>query len=484
MKNVLKRSLELATFLAAVLIVLGCDGPTELDEPANALRTDRYVLDVSIDFEEETLTGSCALTVRNTSQQSIREIPLLLYRTLQVNNVKDEAGNSLRFDQEVRSFRDFKKLQVNAIQVELAKPIAPGMSRIISLDYAGYLLGYTETGMGYLHDRIDPEFTIIRSDALAYPELGIPDWGSNRAAGLPSFDYELRVSVPGEYVVSNGGALVEKKADGDTLTWIYRNTKPAWRIDAAIARYEMVSDGVNRIYCFPQDKAGAERVLGVMGDVLALYTEWFGPLDDYQGFAVIEIPDGWGSQTDVTSIIQAAAAFSSEDRMYEFYHELAHLWHVVGTDPAPPRFESEGLAMFLQYMLMEQLEGKPDAVQAGIAQSIARFKERCENKPDLAKLAMIDYGKEQVTRLSYSKGMVFFALVHELMGEADFNRAVGSFYRKYNADGATVDQFVAHFKSESSANLDHLMEEWVYSAVSSDLMMNDPRWSELLDRYR
>ena len=33
------------------------------------------------------------------------------------------------------------------------------------------------------------------------------------------------------------------------------------------------------------------------------YTRWFGPLHDYLGYAVIEIPDGWGSQADVTSTL-------------------------------------------------------------------------------------------------------------------------------------------------------------------------------------
>jgi aminopeptidase N len=454
------------------------------DEPANALRAERYFLDVSLDFENEMLSGSCELTLRNDSQQPIRIVPLLLYRTMQMKDVRTEAGSTLQFQQEVKSFRDFEKLQVNAIQVELDKPMAPGTTRTITMDYGGHLLGYAETGMSYVQDRIDPEFTILRPDAHAYPELGIPDWESNRAAGLQSFDYELRVTVPQDYVVANGGALTGNQADGDAVTWTYRNTKPAWRIDAAIARYEVVTDGVNRIYCFPQDKAGAKSVLSVMTDVLALYTGWFGPLDDFQGFAVIEIPDGWGSQTDVTSIIQAAAAFRSEDRMYEFYHELAHLWHVVGTDPAPPRFDSEGLAMFLQYLLMERLEGKPAAVQKGVTRSIARFKERCDANPDLAKIAMIDYGQEQITGLSYTKGMVFFALLHELMGEAEFNRAVGSFYRKHNRSGATVDEFVGHFKSESPVDLGHLMEEWVYTAVASDLVMNKPDWPELVNRYR
>lgn len=89
---------------------------------------------------------------------------------------------------------------------------------------------------------------------------------------------------------------------------------------------------------------------------LDLYTQWFGPLQQYQGYAVIEIPDGWGSQADVTSIIQAAAAFKETERTQEVYHEISHLWNVEEKEALPPRW-NKGLAMFLHYLTVENVEG-------------------------------------------------------------------------------------------------------------------------------
>ena len=64
-----------------------------------------------------------------------------------------------------------------------------------------------------------------------------------------------------------------------------------------------------RVVHFPEDAEGARGVLQAAEACLALFSEWFGPLRGDAGFTFIEIPDGWGSQADVTAVIQTAAAF-------------------------------------------------------------------------------------------------------------------------------------------------------------------------------
>jgi len=442
-----------------------------------------YDLHLTPDFVNSGLTGCCVLTVENRSGKPLPYIPLLLYRALFVDRSRDENGRKLRFRQGVSSFRDWGEYQANAIQVYPSRPLAPGESATIQLDYHGWLMGYAETGMRYIRDRVQEDFTILRPDCLVYPSVGVPEWAANRSAGLQWFDYTLRVTVPPEYTVANGGREVERIAGVGGVTWAFRNIRRAWRMDAAISRYRVLRKGNSRVYYFPEDEAGARRVMQAMNDALGRYSGWFGPLEDFRGFAVIEIPEGWGSQADVTSIIQTAAAFRNPDNLHQVYHEISHQWNVEAIDPLPSRLESEGMATYLQYRLLEEIGGRKGALEKGVRHCLERFRRQCGDNPAAADVPMADYGSHKLTGLSYTKGMVFFALLNRFMGDDAFGAAVGSFYRRYHRDGATLEQFTDHFQSNSPRDLRGLFRDWIYESRSSRWILNGEGWKELKNRY-
>ncbi|MFQ6115193.1 MAG: M1 family aminopeptidase [bacterium] len=229
---------------------------------------------------------------------------------------------------------------------------------------------------------------------------------------------------------------------------------------------------------------GALRAIEIMNDSLDLFSQWFGPLHDYQGFCIIEIPEGWGSQADVTSIIQTAAAFKNPEQIYQLYHEVSHQWNVKLLDPAPSRFESEGLAMFLQYLVQEQLGNKRDAVKNAAERYCESFRKACKNNPKCKDVAVIDYGKENLTDLSYTKGMVLFYILYELTGDDQFKEIIGSFYRKYNTTGATSEDFVEHFKLLAKVDLTQFFDEWVYGIKSSEYIIKGVPVEDMVRIYK
>ncbi len=450
------------------------------------LKTVDYKLDLKIDYQNEKILGSCQLTVLNPSKQPINQIPLTLYRLLKVTSVKDEQGADLSFAQQVLSFEDWEQLQVNYVEVSLKTPIQQGERKTINIQYEGYLLGYSEVGMRYVKDSVDEEFTIIRPDCKAYPEVGYPSWRVTRAAGLQSFDYLVNVTVPESLVVANGGKLVDRVSKNGLVTYSYQNIKPAWRIDVAVAKYGILEDKANRlrVFHFQEDKEGARMVLDAMRKTMELFTDWFGPLRDYQGFAVIEIPEGFGSQADVTCIIQTRSAFKNKAQLYQLYHEISHLWNAEPLDPLPSRFESEGLAMFLQYLVQEKIEHKTDALGKGAQRLSESFRRECQKNPQCKDVPVIDYGKEMLTDLSYSKGMILFYVLYKLVGEDEFFKIIGTFYQKYNQTGATSDDFVNHAREVSSIDLTKFFDEWVYGNESSEYIINEIPIEEIVKKYR
>jgi len=444
-----------------------------------------YALKIEVDYDQEKIFSECTLTIQNPGQEPATTVPLILYRLLDVTSVKDLEGRDLVFSQEIVKFSDWEKLQVNHIRVKLAPPMVSREKKTLVIRYEGHLLGYSEV-MRYVKDHIDREFTILREDCLTFPEIGLPSWKSNRGKILQSYDYTASITVPDFLVVANGGELTGISESDGKATYSYQSLEPSWRMDFAIADYVILKDEPQKIsiYTFPRHKKGAQSLLESLLNAKALYTAWFGPLKVFSGLTVIEVPQGYGSQADVTTIIQEESAFKETESPYGFYHELSHLWNVKSSDEIPPRFESEGLAMFLQHLVQEKLEAKPNAAEKAVNAMRDRLRKNFMQHPDWKAVSMIDYGQEDITDLSYRKGQLFFYILYKLMGEEPFLETMGSFYQKYAETGATAQQFVEHVKNRSSTNLDKLFEEWVFGAQSSQLIVSEMSIADIIERYR
>jgi hypothetical protein len=444
-----------------------------------------YNLEIDMDFDQASLKAECVMTVKNPGDEPLRIIPLNMYRLLTVSSITDSRGKHLAFGQRTLIYDDWKEFQVNHVRVAIDPPLAPGKTEELRILYDGPFLGYSEA-MRYVKDHVNREFTLLRTDSMVFPRIGIPSWETNRGLGLGSSTYRAAVTVPAPLIVANGGDLVSKETEGEETTYVYQSRVPSWRIDLAAAVYETLEDseGRFRLFFFPDDGAGARALLERLIDTMDLYTKWLGPLKVFKGLTVIEVPDGYGSQADIAAIIQEASAFKDPANYYTFYHELSHLWNVEGKDPMPPRFESEGLAMFLQHLVQERLEGRTDAAKNAAKESLVRMAKHFTENPERKSVPMIDYGNEQLTDLSYRMGQIFFYLLYAILGEETFLESAGGFYQTYFETGAEAREFIDYFKTRSPVDLDELFEEWIFSATAAELIISKIPLDELLKRYR
>ena len=445
----------------------------------------KYALNIDVDYDQEKIFAECELTVQNPTEESMHTLPLILYRLFDVTSIKDIEGKDLSYSQDIVKFSDWKQFQVNHIRVKLSPPLHSGEEQTFIIRYEGHLLGYSEI-MRYVKDHINKDYTILREDSRTFPEVGYPSWKTNRGKVLQSFDYTASITVPESLIVANGGELIAKSVSDGKITYTFQSLEPSWRMDFAIADYRILQDKKNkfRIFYFPQDKEGAQHLLDSLEKAMELYADWFGPLKVFSGLTVIEIPEGYGSQTDVTTILQEESSFKNIDSHYGFYHELSHLWNVKSMDKLPPRFETEGLAMFLQHLVQEKLEDKKIATVTAVNKMRERLRKNFAQHPDWRDVPMIDYGKEDITDLAYRKGQIFFYILCELMGEDLFLEAMGSFYQKYFETGATAQEFIDHIKDLAPMNLDLLFEEWIFGARSSELIISEASIHDMVNIYK
>jgi hypothetical protein len=442
-----------------------------------------YDLAIAVDYDESMITGSGRLTVRNRSDRSVRRVPLLLYRMMKVTELTSPDGDPLPYTERILPYDDWEQLQVNYVDVE-TPALAPGDTTTLAIAWEGYLHGYTEA-MRYVRDHIDPQYTTIRQETKAYPVVGYPSWRATAVAGLVDFDVELRVTVPDSLVVAYGGRLVGVDRAGGSATYHYRSHRPSWRIDVAIAPYEILERDGLTVFHFPADRDGAAIVADGFLRALDRYAEWFGPLHDFGGYAIIEVPTGYGSQAAVNNILLQASGFEQTDDLTQLYHEASHLWNVELSDLPSPRWD-EGLAMFLQALLVDVFAGDDHltAVEQLAERTSGRLRAQFEREPRLAEIPPIAYGQEDVTDLSYRTGMLMFGVLYDLIGQEGLNRLVGGFYQQHHATGAATEDFVALAHSVSAVPLERFFDDWLYGTGYTRFLDGELSLAQIAERYR
>ncbi|MBQ4879022.1 peptidase M1 [Pseudoalteromonas luteoviolacea] len=442
------------------------------------LAAKKYQLNYDIDIKQRNLSASGKITVINTSQKSADHIPLRLYRLLQVTSVTNSEGLSIPFTQQVLSNEDWPVLQTNYVELKLDKALKPNEIFTFEIKYKGTLLGYTETGMNYVKDTISENFSIIRMDAFAYPLVTYPNDLVNRKAKfwLNRYDYDITITVPNEYVVANGGQLMSRNEHATKHTYRYTNKLPAWRMDFAIARYAYYVKGKYSIFSW-ESSQNSQALLEKIANTFDLYAKWFGPLEQELGYTFIEVPENYGAQADVTSVIQDAKGFKELDRVY---HEISHQWNVKSLDVHSPRW-NEGLATFLEALTLDKLDS-PGHLSQQTAKTLNKVKDTIKHNQQYDQTAFIEYGKEGLN--SYTVGMIFFHLLYDLVGENEFNHIIGSFYRTFYATGSTTEQFIQFVKRNSRKDLAHFFDEWAYSPVFAKRLNEFESYKELYQFYK
>ncbi len=441
----------------------------------------KYQLNYSLDFESKTLSASGSITIKNISTSATDHIPLRLYRMISVSAINNTDDAPLSFTQQILSNEDWPVFQSNYIEVALTKPLKPQESYTFEISFSGALRGYQETGMSYVKDSISDDFSIIRMDSFAYPLVSYPNDNINREAKfwLYNYDYDMIVTVPNSHVVANGGELVSKKENHDLISYRYKNKLPVWRMDFAVAKYQFSSSGKYTIFSW-QPKKDVDRVLQAVNDTVNLYSDWFGPLSHELGYSIIQVPENYGAQADITSVIQDATGFKGVENLDKVYHELSHQWNVKSLDKFSPRWD-EGQATFLEALTLDHLH-LPGHLEKHTKQIFTSLKKTFAKNKTYRNTAYIDYGKKGLN--AYSVGMVFFRLMFDIVGQDDFNKLIGGFYQTYYTSGATTEQFINYMLKNSKTDLALLFNQWAYSAEYAKLISQSEGYSQLLSLYQ
>lgn len=444
-----------------------------------------YGLDVQFLLTDNRVKVDAALTIRNATGTSQTEIPLLLYRLLYVQRITDGSGGPLQFEQNVVQLSDEPSLQIRAVVVKLSRALLPNDTLDLKISYEGFIFGYPEV-MAYVKDRVDENYSLLRPDALAYPILAQASFSSILAAYDTKFTYNIRATVPKGYTAVCGGGLISSLPVGlDSTAFVFRSKVPTWRIDLAVARFSLLADSANDLLvCYvPDDSSGARRVLAASREVIKFYSGMFGRPEHYQGYTVIEIPDGWGSQAGDFYFLQTAAAFRDSSKIGEVYHEIGHSWNVPSSQSVKRcRYFDEAFASFFEALAIRALGGNQGFKEV-MERSRSIFVKWGNGDREVFDTPIADYGKKELGRHSYTKGAWSLFVLDQIVGDKTFARIIRAMLAEYENRAIDFAGFQGLCERISGRSLKKFFDEWIYGAESSKLLADGTAIQDIMKRY-
>lgn len=465
------------------LVLLLCAFWTKVGVSMELPSVTHYSLRLHLFPSEQRFEAEARMTITNNTKQPISEIPFLLYRLLEAQAVTDESGSAIRFSQTIQKFKEFPTWQANLIRIELPKPLLASTSITVVMKYGGSVYGYPEV-MPYVQDRIDEQYSLIRPDALAYPMLSLPPFPILLASYQSKFTFDIHATVPSGYVVAYGGGLIDSTSNDDSVTFKFESKGPVSRMDIAAAKFKLLSDDKENlsVYYLREDEQGAANVLQEMKSVIEIYSSLFGQIRSYKGYTAIEIPEGWGSQADDYSFLQAASAFKARN-ISELYHEIAHTWNVKAKPEIQRcRWFDEAFAMYFEALAIREVKGD-STFQKHMEGLRERWIQRATKDRKNFETPIAEYGKQELGQNSYTKGAWSLYVLHQLVGEEKFKNMIRTLLSEYAESAADFKDFQRVAEKISKKKLHKFFDDWIYGAESSTLLANKVSVKEIAKRY-
>ena len=370
-----------------------------------------------------------------------------------------------------------------ALKVTLPRPLGPGESAVLSLDFELTAPDTLEKGYGLI------SYTggIL---ALDTPYAAIPvfdDEGWNVETPTANADtsyydasfYLARITAPAALKLVVTGVAIEREVRGATQTVTFahgpaRDFFVAGSTDYIVVTGQVGETQVNSYALAGQEKAAEIALDAAIGSLDALARR-FGPYP-YTEFDVaatpmlalgIEYPGAVGISAKIydpdASVGSRRPAEVIESTVA---HEVVHQWfyNLVGNDQIDEPWLDEALAEYSVRTYYADRYGQ-SAADSWSTSWYARW-DRVDRLPKPVGLPAAAYAANEYSPIVYGRGPIFLSALAERMGQPVFDRFLGDYAARFRWGIATAADFKSLAEDACRCELDDLYEEWLDSRPS------------------
>ncbi len=320
------------------------------------------------------------------------------------------------------------------------------------------------------------------------------NWPNRTRHWLPTIDHpydkatsEFIVKAPAKYKVVSNGLLLEESYLGNNMKlthWKQSVPVSSWLFVLGVAEFAVqYVDQFNgksiETWVYAKNReAGFYDFKEPTKKVLEFYTKYVGPFA-YEKLANIQTPSVNGGMETSSAIFYGEDLVNGkrDERIRNIViHEIAHQWfgNAVTETTWDDAWLSEGFATYFTLLFIENEYGKTE-FDKGIAKAKKAVFDMSVKMPNFSIISDRTAEKEVVTTgLTYQKGAWVLHMLRNLVGDANFQKGIQSYYSKYFNANATTDQFREEMEKASGKNLKQFFKQWLYQPINPTINAN---WS-------
>lgn len=272
--------------------------------------------------------------------------------------------------------------------------------------------------------------------------------------------YEAEVNVPeGLTAVMGAEPEGDAPAEAGRRTFKFRMPQPIPSYLFALAVGELEGRDLShrcRVWAEPATIAAAAWEFAGTESMIARAEALFGPYD-WDRYDMLVLPPSFpygGMENPRMTFLTPTLLAGDRSLVDVVAHELAHSWtgNLVSNATAEHFWLNEGFTVWAERRILKALHGEEAAGLAwGIGQrELEEALERFRDKPELTRLRTRLQGIDPDDAFSvvpYEKGARFVVALERAAGEAEFDRFVKSYMKRFRFRSVTTEQFCDYVES-------------------------------------
>ncbi len=429
------------------------------DRPADV----RHVkLDITLDFEQETVSG----TVYTTFSALFDEVKTVTFDAidLHIERVTIEGGGELLC-------RDSFSPSAKKLVVTLDRPYHYGEQFTIAIEYHAK----PRTGMHFVKPASEDPTRPVQVWTVGQPSYH-RYWFPCHDAPNDRATTEMIVTVPAQFLTVSNGNLLSVTDNGATKTHHWRHDVPhaTYLVSLVVGEFAVIEDSYNgkpvTYYVRPDRKDDAPYLFSKTPEMMRFFSEYTGVEYPYDKYAqtVVEIYANAMEHTTATthsfSLLMDKKASLDVNYVRVVAHELAHQWFgdLVTCRDWSNGWLNEGFASYFTELWTEHDRGKDEFKQEMLSEKQIYLQEDSSHRRPIVYYVFHEDGEELFDRHMYQKGCWVLHMLRHQLGEAAFRRGIQTYLERYRTREVITADLERTLEEVTGRSLAQFFQQWVY----------------------
>lgn len=427
------------------------------DRPADVKH---ITLDVALDFENETISG----TVSTTFSALYEEVKTVTFDAVDLHIERVSLGRGE--NKELAYSMGTKKLTVT-----LDRAYAYGEEFVVAIKYSSK----PRTGLHFI--KPTPEDPTRPVQAWTFGQPGYASsWFPCHDSPNDRATTEIFATVPAQFLTIANGNLLEVTDHGATKTHHWRHDVPhaVYLISLVVGDFAVIKDSYKgkpvNYYVRKDRKDDAGYYFGKTPQMMQFFSEYTGveyPYDTYDQ-TVVELYTGAMEHTTATThsfmLLLDERASLDVDLVPVVAHELAHQWFgdLVTCRDWASVWLNEGFATYFEELWTESDRGNDHFKLSMLGMKQAYLQEDGGYRRPIVYYVYASDGFEIFDKHTYQKGGWVLHMLRHQLGDATFRRAIKAYLERYRFREVITSDLERTFEEVTGRSLAQFFQQWVH----------------------